>query len=141
MLLVFLDSPHLRRMQAYRRRTSVPELIEGPALLGYPAPFSYFYFPQLPTLFPPVKGPFASLARVSIFHRFYLLPSSPPTALGGSAFYTRINQKQKTHGLFKTSFHFITSPTNRKQLSPPTALGETALPCDLFFWIHRFPGE
>jgi hypothetical protein len=32
---------------------------------------SFFFFPQLPTLFPPGKGPFASLARVSILHHFY----------------------------------------------------------------------
>jgi hypothetical protein len=126
---------------------TVPELVEWAALLGYPAPFSFFffYFPQLPTLFPPGKGPFASLARVSIFYHFYLLPLSPPTALGGSAFYTRIKQTKDpwsaVHGLFNTSFHFITSPTNRKQLSPPNALGETALPCYLFFWIHRFRGD
>ena len=40
--------------------------------------FSFFFFPQLPTLFPPGKGPFASLARASTFHHFYLMPSSPP---------------------------------------------------------------
>ena len=28
--------------------------------------------------------------------------------------------------IFNTSFNFITSPTNRKQLSPPTALGGAA---------------
>ena len=50
--------------------------------------YFYFYFPQLPTLFPPGKGPFASLARVSIHHHFYLLPLSPPTALGGSLSFT-----------------------------------------------------
>jgi hypothetical protein len=33
--------------------------------------FFCFYFPQLPTLFPPGKGPFASLARVSNFLHFY----------------------------------------------------------------------
>jgi hypothetical protein len=34
--------------------------------------FVSFFFPQLPTLFPPGKGPFASLARVSILHHFYI---------------------------------------------------------------------
>ena len=33
--------------------------------------FTFFLFPLLPTLFPPGKGPFASLARVSIHHHFY----------------------------------------------------------------------
>ena len=33
--------------------------------------FTCFFFPQLPTLFPPGKGPFASLARVSFLHHFY----------------------------------------------------------------------
>jgi hypothetical protein len=34
--------------------------------------FLFFLFlPLLPTLFPPGKGPFASLARVSILHHFY----------------------------------------------------------------------
>jgi hypothetical protein len=38
-----------------------------------PSPFSFtfFFFPQLPTLFPPGKGPFASLARVSILHPLF----------------------------------------------------------------------
>jgi len=60
--------------------------------------FLFLLLPPTPNPLPPGKGPFASLARVSIFYHFYLLPLSPPTALGGSAFYTRINQKQKTHG-------------------------------------------
>jgi hypothetical protein len=95
---------------------TVPELVEWAALLGYPAPFSFFffYFPQLPTLFPPGKGPFASLARVSIFHHFYLLPLSPPTALGGSAFYTRINQKQKTHGAQSMGFSILPSTSSHR---------------------------
>jgi hypothetical protein len=33
----------------------------------------FFFFPQLPTLFPPGKGPFASLARDLNLHHFYFL--------------------------------------------------------------------
>jgi len=44
---------------------------------AYPTPFVFSFllslFPQLPTLFPPGKGPFASLARVSNLHHFYFL--------------------------------------------------------------------
>ena len=32
----------------------------------------FFFFPQLPTLFPPGKGPFASLARGLNLHHFFL---------------------------------------------------------------------
>jgi hypothetical protein len=39
--------------------------------------FTFFFFPQLPTLFPPGKGPFASLARLlsstTAFATFVLL--------------------------------------------------------------------
>ncbi len=52
--------------------------------------FYFIFFPQLPTLFPPGKGPFASLARGYIFHHFCLRPSSPPTVLGGSILFTYI---------------------------------------------------
>jgi len=52
--------------------------------------FTFFFF-LLPTLFPPGKGPFASLARGYIFHHFCLLPLSPPTVLGGSILFTYIN--------------------------------------------------
>jgi hypothetical protein len=56
-------------------RNPVPELAEGP------------------------HGPaFVILAYAGIHSCFVLLPSSPPTALGGSVFLTRIIQKQKTHG-------------------------------------------
>jgi hypothetical protein len=34
--------------------------------------FYCFLFPQLPTLFPPGKGPFASLARVSVAHHAFV---------------------------------------------------------------------
>jgi len=37
----------------------------------------------------------------------FLLPSSPPTVLGGSAFYTCIIQKQKTHGAQSMGFEVI----------------------------------
>ena len=37
--------------------------------------FYFFLFPQLPTLFPPGKGPFASLARVPVSPPPHLSPS------------------------------------------------------------------
>ena len=56
-------------------RSPDPELVEGP------------------------HGPaFVILAYAGIHSCFVLLPSSPPTALGGSVFLTRIIQKQQTHG-------------------------------------------
>jgi hypothetical protein len=55
-----------------------------------PFSFSYFFFPQLPTLFP--------------------MPSSPLTALGGFAFYTCIIQKQATHGTQSMGFEVIHQP-------------------------------
>ena len=38
--------------------------------------FYCFFFPQLPTLFPPGKGPFASLARVLTSTNFIYCPQS-----------------------------------------------------------------
>jgi hypothetical protein len=58
------------------------------------------------------EGPpsrFCHLAYAGIHSCSVLLPSSPPTALGGSTFLTRIIQKQKTHGTqsmgFKTNIN------------------------------------
>jgi hypothetical protein len=49
--------------------------------------FVFFFFPQLPTLFP--------------------MPSSPPTVLGGSAFLPLIMQKKMTHGTQSLTFENI----------------------------------
>ena len=46
-------------------------------LFSFSFSFIAFFFPLLPTLFPPGKGPFASLDRVFNLHHFYLMPSSP----------------------------------------------------------------
>jgi len=40
----------------------------------------------------------------------FLLPSSSPTVLVGSAFYTRINQKEATHGAQSMGFEDIQKP-------------------------------
>jgi hypothetical protein len=62
-------------------------------------PFTFFFFfPQLPTLFP--------------------MPSSPLTALGGFAFYTCIIQKQATHGTQSMGFEAIHQPKSRCVLIP-----------------------
>jgi hypothetical protein len=81
------------------------------------------------------------------FVAFFFFTAFKPTHCAGWVCFLHLHHSKTkdpwsaVHGLFNTSFHFITSPTNRKQLSPPTALGETALPCYLFFWIHRFRRE
>ncbi len=41
---------------------------------------------------------------------FVFLPSSPPTALGGAAFFLLINQKQVTHGTQSMGFEAIHQP-------------------------------
>jgi len=55
--------------------------------------FTFFFFPQLPTL-------------VS-------MPLSPPTALGGSAFFILIDQKQATHGTQSMGFEAIHQSKSR----------------------------
>ena len=56
--------------------SSPPFLIERRMFIRWCWPHAFFilpftFFPQLPTLFPPGKGPFASLARVSILHHCF----------------------------------------------------------------------
>jgi hypothetical protein len=43
----------------------------------------------------------------------FLLPSSPPTVLGGSAFFLLIHQKQETHGTQSMGFEAIHQPKSR----------------------------
>jgi len=55
--------------------------------------------------------------RSSIFS-FVFLPSSPPTALGGAAFFLLINQKQATHGTQSMGFEAIHQLKSRCVLIP-----------------------
>ena len=52
----------------------------GTQSMGFYFYFYFLFFPQLPTLFPPGKGPFASLARVPVSPP---PPSSPSLKSGG----------------------------------------------------------
>jgi len=60
--------------------------------------FVSFFFPQLPTLFPPGKGPFASLARVPVSPP---PPSSPSLKSGGPFFILSFYFPLIARGLFK----------------------------------------
>ena len=70
------------------------------------------------------------------------MPSSPPTVLGGSAFLTRIIQKQESHGTQSMGFYFSPTPNPLiNAFKPAHCVERGCLPCCSYFWIPRFRGE
>ena len=87
---------------------------------------------------------FVNFAYAEFHSCAVLLPSSPPHCAGWvyllHSHHSKKDPWNTVHGLFNTSFNFITSPTNRTQLSPPHC-AEWVSCCCLYFWIPRFRGE